>query len=117
MSAIIGSDGSINTGSAVVDVKKFALDITMETPDGTVMGTDGWRQKVEGIKDWKGNFACQVRNIAVGAVPSATFKTKTSGGNTVVGPIMIAKEGIECVVDGVVMWSYDFEGNGKPTIT
>ncbi len=84
MAAITGIDGDVTLGSALAEVRGWALTKTDSTPQYASSATSGWKKSLGGVRDWKGTANIYAPAGAVDVGPEigdsvAVTLTATSG--------------------------------------
>ena len=100
-------------------IRSWSLDYTRDTLESTdfadagakayILGCQGWAGSFEGYKDGPG-LALATATISLGLKESATV------GQVWVGDAFITGIHPAVAVDGIVSYSYDFQGNGALTV-
>jgi hypothetical protein len=113
--AISGHDGSISGPSGMGEVTQWKCELTVKELDATSMGSAGYEEYIEGLKGASVSATCQGVSLPTRGLSAITLKTKSSGGITISGSVLISKVGIADPVDGKV--TYDIDGKFTGSIT
>lgn len=114
--AVAGYDGSITGPSGMTEVINWNLDVTVEELDATSMASSGWKEFIEGLRGASGSASVQGTVIPTRGLSAATLKTKSTGGSTISGSILINRVGIGVPVDGKVTYDVGFSFTGSVAI-
>ena len=122
MARLKGCGGSVivGTGTEQVDgIKEWTLDYTVNILDGRGFDDACEPNPVVGMKTWSGNF----RGFKDGApittlheVVALQLKESDTTGQVCTGSCIITGMHDRVSVDGLVEYSYDYEGKGTLTI-
>jgi predicted secreted protein len=131
MSSLTGNAGVITIdGDAVAEVRSYAIDVTADTIENTVMA-DASRQYVKGLSSFSGsadvywdaahfgtdpNLDGLIQG-AVGAAGVALIVYPTGTGANWNGSIVITGYSISASFDGMIEASISFQGTGQLTYT
>lgn len=115
--AIAGFDGSVSGPTGASEVKDFTINLTTEALDTTSFDSGGYREFIEGLKGATGSFTSQGTAPVSRGICTATFKTKSSGGATIAGSILVSQAAVSTPVEGVVTCACDFSFTGSITIS
>lgn len=113
-SAICGSGGVV-TVTGVTEVTKWEITRTVDSIPATSFSSNGWVEKVACLTGATGSFTSIGGPSAVGA-GTGTFKTKSTGGISIAGSIIVTKVTINTPVDGIVSFDHDFTFTGTVTV-
>jgi predicted secreted protein len=129
MTAIVGNNGSIKVnGTVVAEVRNYSLDITADTIETSVMGTDA-RTYVKGMSSYSGSAdvfwdpahwtSISAMNptagaVGDGAITLAVFPEGETAGNDklISGNIIITGYSVTGSMDGLIEASISFQGSG-----
>jgi len=114
--AICGYDGSVSGVTGVTEVTQWTISRTVDANDATSMDSIGWKEFIACLKGGSGSFTSIGHEAAVGSY-TATFKTKSSGGATISGAIIVQKCSVESSVAGIVTYNHDFVFTGAVGIS
>lgn len=120
MARLKGCGGSILIGTATVDgIREWTLDYVVSILDGRGFDDACEPHPVIGMKTWSGNF----RGFKDGAPITTLFeevaielKESDTTGQVHSGSAIITAVHPRASVDGLVEYSYDFEGKGTLTL-
>ena len=118
MARVSGKTGSIQVyGATVTGIRNWSLDHTFEMLDVTGFDSSGRRQFIAGVETWNGNFAGQKDGapIAIGTSGTVGLTESTTANQIWTGTVLISGRHSTVAVDGVVEYSYDFQGTGALT--
>lgn len=116
MARVAGYGGQVNVGGDVLGMREWSIDYVAAALDSS--GYDGGQDKTftVGQREWSGSFNGFKNQapLVVGAIVGAAEFEEVDGDATRkwVGPIIITGIRVASVVDGVVQYGYDFQGNG-----
>ncbi len=104
-------------GATATGIRNWSLDHTFEMLDTTGFDSGGHRNYIAGVDDWKGNFAGFKDGVVLAIGTSGTIGMYESTSTTQVwtGTMLISGRHASVAVDGVVEYSYDFQGAGALT--
>ncbi len=116
MSHYSGKAGEVTSPTTVSGIKSWTLDYTLDTQETTdfadsgvksyVAGCTGWTGSYEGFKDGTAQVLSTGSSIALVLKETQTATQQWSGSAFITGIHAAA------AVDGVVTYSYDFQGTG-----
>jgi len=115
--AIAGYDGSFSGPTGISEVINWNVDVTTEELDATSMSSGGWREFIEGLKGASGTASVQGTAIPARGLSAATLKTKSTGGATITGSVLVNRVGIGVPVDGKVTYDVAFSFTGSVGIS
>lgn len=101
-------------GATATGIRNWSVDHTFDMLDVTAFDSSGHRQYVAGVDDWKGSFAGFKDGIilAIGTSGTVGLYESTSTTQVWTGTVLISGRHASVAVDGVVEYSYDFQGSG-----
>lgn len=115
MAHISGKAGQVDAAADVTGVKSWTLDYTADTLETTdfadagvksyIIGGSGWSGSFEGYKDGA-PLALAGASVAIALKESQTATQKWTGSAFITGIHSSASQ------DGIVSYSYDFQGTG-----
>ena len=114
--SISGHDGSITGPNGFAEVINWKADITVKELEATSMASAGWEEFIEGLKGASFSGSCQGTTLPTRGLSAVTLKTKSTGGITLSGSVLISKAGITAPVDGKVTYDFDGKYTGSFTI-
>ena len=119
MAKLAGKAGEVDTGSSVTGIKSWTIDYvvgTLETTDFSVSGVkafivggSGWSGTFEGFKDGT------PQGLA-GASISLSLKESQTATQKWTGSAFITGVHATTASDGIVSYSYDFQGTSTLTV-
>jgi len=122
MARLSGVAGSVFIGTSttqVAGIKSWSLDYTKDLLDSTGFDSTGTREFVLGFSDWKGTFEGYKDGTPI-ALATATItlnlKESTTTGQNWTGAAYITGIHPSASFDGLVSYSYDFQGSGALTV-
>lgn len=116
--AISGYSGSITGPTGFTEVTQWKLTVTTDKLDATNMSSAQYKEFVGGLSGAEGTATTQGTVIpARGTLNAATLKTKSTGGATITGSIIVDKVDVGVPVDGKVTYDISFAFSGSVTIT
>ena len=114
MAHISGKAGQVDAASNVTGVKSWTLDYTadpLETTDfadagvkSYVIGGSGWSGSFEGLKDGV--------PISIGSEVYLVLGESSTASQNWIGKVIVTGAHPNTAFDGVVTYSYDFQGTG-----
>lgn len=116
-----GYDGSVSGATGATEITSWKISRIQDTNDATSMSPTatadlGWKEFLPCLQDFSGSFACVGHECAVGPY-SGVFKTKSSGGVTITGAIIVTKMAADSSVSGLVTYNHDFVFTGNAVIS
>jgi predicted secreted protein len=131
MATLTGNDGQVLfAGNVVAAVRNFTIDMTADTIETTIMGTDS-RTYVKGLSSYSGSadiyfdpaefngnahFNISSSSASVGASPisSKFYVNQSASDDTVLytNSVIITGYSISSAMDGMVEASISFQGSG-----
>ena len=114
--AISGHSGSIVGPSGVSEVINWSADITEEALDATSMASTGWKEFIAGLKGVTGSASCQGSAAPATGKTAGTLKTKSTGGTTLTGSVLVSSVGVGVPVDNKVTYDVNFSFTGSVAI-
>jgi len=119
MSHYSGSAGQVDAASEVTGIKSWTLDYTVDVLETTDFDDAGVKSYVVGCSGWSGTFEGLKDGVPLGlagtAVNIALKETQTSTQKWT-GSAFITGVSANTSNDGVVTYSYTFQGTGALTI-
>ena len=127
--ALAGSGGSVSIGTSnkVAEIAEWTLNLSAEDIDVTSFDSQGWRDRLVGIREWSGSFSGNLApgdtsgqsslftSFANGAPISLTLQVNDN--NQFAGSAYITGLSVETPVTDKVSFSCDFVGTGELTVT
>lgn len=116
--SIAGYGGSITGPTGFTEVTQWKLTVTTDKLDATNMSSAQYKEFVGGLSGAEGTCTTQGTVIpARGTLNAATLKTKSTGGATITGSIIVDKVDVGVPVDGKVTYDVSFAFSGSVTVT
>lgn len=125
--AIEGYGGGVYLDSTkVAEIANWSLDMSADDIDVTSFDSEGWRERIQGIKEWSGSFegnfdptdstgqAALINAWLNGQ--SVTLELQVNSSVKFSGDAFVTPS-IETPVDDKVSFSCDFQGTGELTPT
>ena len=109
--------GLYGTVGGFTEITRWEIELTQEAIDATSMDSGGWLEFIACLKGGNGTFTSLSGGGAVGLKTGATFKTKSTGGVTFTGNIIISSKRVTVDVADKVTWDYAFVFTGAITIS
>ncbi len=124
MAHVSGKAGAVygtttgTTAAAVTGIRSWSLDYVMDALETTDFGDSGHRTYVPGLDGWSGRFEGfkDGAPIAMGAYTVLELRESTNSTQKWTGSAIVTGLHPTVSVDGVVSYSYDFQGNGVLTL-
>lgn len=122
MATHAGSEGKVFVGSSqVAEVKSWSMEITSDTVDASIIGTQ-WRKNQATIKSWSGSFDAfwdETDTTGQGALAvggTVTLNLYPEGDDTGAtywsGDAIITSISYSAAFDGIVEATFSFTGTG-----
>ncbi len=126
--AIEGYGGGvyIDDTTKVAEIANWSLDMSADDIDVTSFDSEGWRERIQGIKEWSGSFEgnfdptdsagqAALINAWLNGQP-VTLELQVNSSVKFSGDAFVTPS-IETPVDDKVSFSCDFQGTGELTPT
>lgn len=114
MPRVVGYGGDLLAPAAIPGIREWSIDYVATAIDDS--GYDGGQDKtfIIGQKEWSGSFGGPKNQAPLALGTSITFEFQESAVGTQkwVGDAFITNIRPTSSVDGIVMYSYDFQGSG-----
>ena len=111
-SAFVKYDG----GTEITGIKSWNIDATIDALETTDFVDAGVRSYIAGCSSWSGSFSGYKEGatpaILSGTVYSADFGESDTTGQHWTGDILITGSSVNVGFDGIVEYSYTFQGTG-----
>jgi len=113
-----GMAGEVSAAGVVSGIKSWTLDYTVEMLDTTDFGDSGKRTFIAGLSGWSGSFEGykDAAPLPIGISVALTLKETATAGQVWSGSAFITAVHSTVAVDGIVTYSYDFQGTGELTV-
>lgn len=118
MARLTGTGGQVDAASEVTGIKSWTIDYIYDTYDGTGFDSSAARVFVIGLSSWSGSFE-GVKNgapLTIGSSLSIALKESQTASQKFTGTAFVTGLHSNTSVDGIVTYSYDFQGTGTLTI-
>ena len=120
MARVAGYQGQVNIGGAVDGIREWTIDYVAAAIDSS--GYDSGRPKrfEAGQTEWSGSFSGPKNQAPEGIGAAVTFifyEIAADATRRWEGDGFITSVGGTSVVDGIVMYSYTFQGSGAFAVT
>ncbi len=119
MARVAGKAGEVTVGGAsVTGIKSWSLDQVVDTPETTGFDSGGLKVYVPALSGWSGSFEGfkDGAPLTIGAEIALVLKESQTATQKFTGQAIIKGLHPKTPVDGVVSYSYDFQGTGALTI-
>lgn len=119
MAHLAGKSGDVTTaGSSIGDVRSWTLDYTVDTLDTTDMDDDGVRAYLPGCSGWSGTVEALKDGApdAIGSEVALELLESDTSGQKWTGQAIITGVHVATSFDGVVTYTYDFQGTAALTV-
>jgi predicted secreted protein len=117
MAHISGKSGQVDTGSAVSGIKSWTLDYNADTLETTDFADAGVKTYIVGGSGWSGSFEGYKDGVPQTVGGSVTLKLyEVAAGAFWTGTALITGCSAGAAIDGVVSYSYTFQGTGALTV-
>jgi hypothetical protein len=115
-----GNVGYVITASttAVAGIKSWTLDRSIDMLDTTDFGSSGDKEYIAGLKGWAGTFEGLKDGapLGLGTTVSLALYESSAGGQVWSGTAYLNNQTINTPVDGLVSYTYSYQGTGSITI-
>jgi len=121
MASISGKSGFVkyDGGTEITGIKSWTIDAVADALETTDFADAGVRSFIAGCTSWSGSFEGYKEGatpaILSGTVYSGDFGESDTTGQHWTGDILITGSHASVSFDGVVAYSYDFQGTGALT--
>jgi len=116
MAHLAGKAGYVDTGSSVSGIKSWTIDYTSDALETTDYADSGVRSYIIGCSGWSGSFEGYKDGVPQTlAGSSVTLKLYEDATYYWTGTAYITGVHASSAFDGVVSYSYDFQGTGALT--
>ncbi len=118
MAHISGKAGQVNTGSAVSGIKSWSIDYTSDPLETTDFADAGVKSYIVGGSGWSGSFEGYKEGAPQGLAGAAITLTlyEVAAGTNWTGSAFITGVHATTSHDGIVSYSYDFQGTAALTV-
>lgn len=115
--AISGHDGSFTGPTGVVEITQWKVDLSVAELDATNMSSAGWMEYIEGLKGASGSATTQGTAVPARGLSAATLKTKSTGGASITGSVLVRRVSVNNPVNGKVTYDLDFIFTGSVAVS
>jgi len=120
MARLKGSGGNVKYGagpSTAAGIRSWTLDYTMNVEDVTGFDSSGHKEFLPTIDEWSGSFEGfkDGAPISIGTEVALELEESSTANQEWTGQGIITAVHANVAVDGVVTYSYDFQGTGALT--
>ncbi len=117
MAHVAGKAGYVSTGSTVAGIKSWTIDYTVETLETTDFADAGVKSYLVGCSGWSGTFEGYKDGAPQTlAGSSITLRLYEDNNYLWTGTAFITGVHATTSHDGIVSYSYDFQGTGALTV-
>lgn len=113
MGRVSGKTGYIQVyGATVTGIKNWSMEHTFTMLDVTGFDSSGHKNYIAGVDDWKGSFSGFKDGVvlAIGTSGTIGLVESTTANQLWTGTVIVSGRKPTVAVDGVVEYSYDFQG-------
>jgi predicted secreted protein len=115
-----GKAGQVDVGSEVTGIKSWSLDYTVDMLDTTDFGDSGVRNFIAGCSSWSGTFEGYKdgtpEDLTTGAAITLKLYETQEADEFWTGDAYITAAHPTASFDGIVSYSYNFQGTGALTV-
>ena len=118
MARVVGYGGQVSAPGAIAGVRAWSIDYVANVQDTSGYDTDQPKTFMVTQTEWSGSFEGfkDGAPLAIGTVLAAEFLESAVGTQKWTGNIFITAIRPVSSVDGVVLYSYDFQGDAILTV-
>lgn len=119
MTRYSGHAGAANVAAAdVTGIKSWSLDWTFETHETTGFDSSGHKAFIPGLDSWSGSFEGYKNGapLTIGTEVALVLEETQTASQKFNGQAIITGLSVNAAVDGVVTYSYTFQGTGALTL-
>lgn len=118
MARLSGKAGEVKAAASVTGIKQWSLDQHVDALDGTGFDSSGVRAFIPGCSDWKGRFSGPKNGapLTIGAEIAMELLESQTATQKFTGQGILTDLSVEVSHDGLVMYSYSFQGTGALVI-
>lgn len=120
MARLAGTGGSVSVATNDIDgIKSWTLDQTFDALESTAFDSSAHRAYIPGLDGWSGSFEGYKNQapLTIGTeIALILEEVLDSGTQCFSGSAIITGLHVTTAVDGLVAYSYDFQGTGALTI-
>jgi predicted secreted protein len=119
MARLAGTAGQVTVAAGeVTGIKSWSVDYVADALEGTGFDSSGNRVYTAGLKGWSGSFEGYKNGAptAIGTEIALELKESATATQKHTGQAIITGFHASASVDGLVTYSYDFQGTGAFTV-
>lgn len=119
MARVSGKAGAVTVpAGAVAGIRSWTLDYAYDALESTGFDSSGHRAFIPGLDTWSGSFegSKDAAPLTIGSEIALELKETATATQKWTGQAIINAVHAETSVDGLVSYSYDFQGTGPLTI-
>ena len=116
--ATSGKAGYVSTATAVSGIKSWTLDYTVDPLDVTDFASGGGKEYIMGVYGWNGSFEGYKDGVpqTLATTTAVTLKLYEDATYFWTGSAYITGVHASTAFDGIVSYSYDYQGTGALTV-
>jgi hypothetical protein len=120
MARLAGYGGNVKYGAGpttATGIKSWSVDYTVDTYEGTGFDSSGKKVYTPGLSGWSGSFE-GVKDgapITIGSAVDLQLEESATAGQEWTGSGIITGVSVNTPTDGLVTYSYSFQGTGALT--
>lgn len=124
MAKFAGRGGSLRVGTTTVaEIKSWSLEISADNIDVTNFGSAGWKEYVQGLKEWSGSAEANwdmtdtagqkaLQDALLGGT-TATLNLHIDSTRRYSGTVLIKSVSVEVAADDIAKVTFEFDGTGQ----
>jgi len=121
MARLAGTGGNVKYGAGpttVAGIKSWTLDYVYNTAEGTGFDSSGHKEFKPTLDEWSGSFEGSKDGapISIGTEVALELEESATAGQEWTGQAIITAVHSSVTVEGLVTYSYDFQGTGALTV-
>ncbi len=121
MARVAGCGGNVKYGAGpttATGIKSWTLDYTKDVYEGTGFDSAGAKVYTAGLSGWSGSFEGfkDGAPIAIGTAVALELEESSTAGQEWTGSAIITNVSVNTAIDGLVTYSYQFQGTGVLTV-
>ena len=118
MAHVAGKSGQVDTGAAVTGIKSWTIDYTVDMLETTDFADAGVKSYITGGSGWSGTFEGFKDGVPQGLAGASITLTlyEAASGSNWTGAAFITGVHATTAHDGIVSYSYDFQGTAGLTV-
>ena len=112
---VSGKNGYVDTGSAVAGIKSWTLDYNSDALETTDFADAGVKSYIIGASGWSGSFSGYKDGapLSIGTIWGVELAESATTTQMWLGNIIITGINPSVSADGIVSYSYSFQGTGS----